>query len=754
LAADRRQRYPSVAAFSRDLAAYQDGFPTEAEQAGTLRQIQLLIRRHRVAAAALAILLVLTAGFIARLVISERRAERNAEAANLARTSAETSAEAARKALAQAQISLAEVAYRELDSRTMIRALESVPPSYRDGDWNYLRRQADNSQAILSAGPGHFYIGAAAHPQEPGIFALISTEPALHLVDVRTGLRRGQIQLSPRHAGIQIFRSLGFSPDGKRLIVGGLTGGGGVAIYDIDTGSPTVEWDSPGTDLVQFGPDGSLALEINSPHQQLSLRDTTTGRLLWSRERCSMAVFATRDRMLIASGEQLMLLQAATGALLQTFPSAHAPVFRLVLSPDSTAVYYTTPNDMFVRGQRLDDGELIFERPLTDAAGRWASVALSRDGTQVLGAITDDDHKTIIRVWDRSTGTQIRTLRGHHCPLESLATHPRSEDIVATGTESRSWSLASHPPDWELPQSTWGGRFLGNDNLVFSAGGLVRLGEPGHWVPSATPLPEPFSGTLHAGSSAGLGVIGIRGSRSRGISGAEYLLARTTAEGTALTPGRLSGRDKVVIQIQPSPDGRHLAAADDYSGLTIHETTTGRLVSTSDLAATLRSVTAFAWLNPSRLVGIGSTLPRGSEANEERVILWDMPTGETLCHRSHPTAMDCLAPLPGGMEFAEAGVDKLIRIRDATSLAPLRTFRAHDGPVVAMAAHPTRALLATASTDLMIRLWRVPSGELLAEWPQAPSAPMNLVFSPSGDRLAATDHQGRVRIWNLGSGLR
>jgi serine/threonine protein kinase len=72
LALKRENRYQNVAAFATDVEAYQNGFATSAENAGAWKQLTLLIKRHKAAAAAIAASLLLLAGistaFTARLV--------------------------------------------------------------------------------------------------------------------------------------------------------------------------------------------------------------------------------------------------------------------------------------------------------------------------------------------------------------------------------------------------------------------------------------------------------------------------------------------------------------------------------------------------------------------------------------------------------------------------------------------------------------------------------------------------------------
>ena len=94
--------------------------------------------------------------------------------------------------------------------------------------------------------------------------------------------------------------------------------------------------------------------------------------------------------------------------------------------------------------------------------------------------------------------------------------------------------------------------------------------------------------------------------------------------------------------------------------------------------------------------------------------------------------------------------DKRVRIRDARTLTVQRDFQAHDGIITALAWHPTKPILASASADLTIRLWSPGDGSLIEEL-RVPSEPQSLSFSPSGKRLASCDAKDVVSIWELGS---
>ena len=87
MATDRNKRYASVELFAGDIERYQNGFATQAEEAGTFKRLILFIKRNKGVSAAVAVFLLAATGFVVKLAASERKA--NAALARL-RASAPT----------------------------------------------------------------------------------------------------------------------------------------------------------------------------------------------------------------------------------------------------------------------------------------------------------------------------------------------------------------------------------------------------------------------------------------------------------------------------------------------------------------------------------------------------------------------------------------------------------------------------------------------------------------------------------------
>jgi len=753
LALEQKDRYQSVPEFQRDIEKYQNGFATSAEHAGVIKQVTLLVKRNKgifaTGFAAWFVITALLAWFVlnlrekeSRAVAGEQKAKSEAEramkagdAAKAAEAVAVREKEMARQALGRSQVSLAEAAYREWDSRAMFAALESVPMDLRDGDWRYLHARADNSQASLVP-PGGRFMGVAADPKRPGVFAVAATDKSISFYDAATGRRISGFRTTERQQRGFYYRSLDFSPDGARVLVGAL-GDSSVAIYDARDGKALQEWDATNTDWVRFSSDGARTLDVNLKGE-LTIHDAATGRALWSTKPISRALFTPANHVLAAQGKTLRLLDGATGAVLKEFPAQRVHVSTMALTADGATLFVGGTNDV-VCGSRLSDGATVFEQRLPNIRS-WVRIALSANGQRIAAAGAQSGGLRSARVWDVRTGVLLQALLGSAGQIEGFAIHPVSGEIIITGPDTRTWStLTTRPPQWTMGGYRFASVFAGSDDVFIAANRLVALagGGKSNTVPAS--LPPGLSWTSAAAAAADTVAF---------ASGSPSSLFVLRKAGADLTVAYHIPTPSTASRLRLTPDGGRLASVDNYNSILTFDTITGQPLSTCD-PAEVANIRDLGWLDRDRLVGIGIKGSRGKSGTEERVVLWDANSGRVLRTARHATAMDRLAIAPGGRYFAEGGEDKRVRFRDASTLEVTREFRAHDGPITALAFHPTKPILATASEDLSVRLWNLDDLSLLEELHRSDVASEALNFSPSGDRLASTDSAGQVSIWDF-----
>ncbi|MEL6165941.1 MAG: WD40 repeat domain-containing protein [Cyanobacteria bacterium J06628_3] len=82
----------------------------------------------------------------------------------------------------------------------------------------------------------------------------------------------------------------------------------------------------------------------------------------------------------------------------------------------------------------------------------------------------------------------------------------------------------------------------------------------------------------------------------------------------------------------------------------------------------------------------------------------------------------------------------------------LRSFRGHDGVIMAISFTPDGKVIATASFDKTIKLWQVSNGKLLTTLEGHQDRLWSLSFSPDGKTLASSSFDSTVKLWNVADG--
>ena len=777
MALERAERFPTVGAFAADVDAHLAGYATSAEHMGPAGQLWLLINRHRTVAGALLVLLAVSAGFVVQLIASERRATLSADiartnehAARSAQARAQESAAAAqageaatREALARANIALADNAYASNDARQMRKALDDVPADVRDSNvnWRYLDARTDERLSRLEWQGNGFLIGSTPHPLRAGVFtAAVTGEKRAHRI-VTYEAKTGRVLSAFAHRGGWV-RGLAYSPDGRRLAVGHLDDEG-ISIHDAEDGAELSQWPSGWVNALAFFPDGQQLLQSGSG---CTLWDTATKNKLWH------SPFGTRhvllpdgQRIVSVSDFYLRLLAVSDGRVLAQYPLKGANPVSASVSPDGTLLVFAKTNGQLT-GLRLADGSTVFETAGAEN-GVISRTGFTADGSRFVCVASPKDTAQTVQLRDAASGHILRLLRGGIGGVESLSIHPLSGELLITGACSAVWALPpNHEPRWQLAADEIVGGFFGGDDFFLAptdtarfAAIDLRTGAAG-WQPdrAATFIsgasPDGRTGAVqvehwHGSAEERLNPAGTELPRT-GPSSRNVLLFRADGSGGVREMGTVRfGTDAQYLSF--NRDGSRLAMSTGWGAMDTYRTADGADLPPLD-RTDIASATALAWhgADPRQLIGLFTCKGRrGNPASEEWLVAWDTDTGQRTAAVQNPTPMSCLASEPGGTRLAEAGEDKLVRIRDAGTFAVQREFRAHDGTISAIAWNPARPVIATGSTDRSVRLWNVETGELLDELHIGLREPSALFFSPSGRRLACVTPGEKTLIWEL-----
>jgi serine/threonine protein kinase/WD40 repeat protein len=736
------QRYPSVTDLSTDVEAYQNGFATKAEQAGLMTQIALLVRRHRnaftTAAAALLLITALAVAFVVNLRIKEQRALAGEEAAI-------QHSEAARRSAAVATIGLADAALREGNSPRMQEVLNAVPQDLRDSTWHYLFRQADTSIA-------HFKFDTASGtdvaplPRRPSCFAVGMFDGRVVFVNGRTGARLAEIASGVPSSARRLVSILAVSP-AEDLIAIGEQDEGGIVIRRVRDGQEILRWDAPRSSRLEFNANGSLLLQrcrspIGAP--SISVWDSAKGTLLWQDSRALNATWATTaegERIVVAkSGARLQIADALDGKLLRSIATGVTDFLDLAVNREGLLATLSSAKEMVVFDLR--DDSVVTRFSIGGPRSGDHHIAWTPDRSTLVIAWREADGRQFVQLRHPRNGSVVRSLLGGRLGFSSLAVHPISGELVVCSDGVKVWDTLLTPPVHSFSRRTTSFLgFLGSEDVVLS-NAFQKLG------PRVEFLPPQEARLLwsHADTSYSFASFSRDGRVAAvGVGGARWPVFTLQRQGDEVNQIASINSAQNGYRIRVSPAGDQLAI---IAGRIERFTITGDPFPTLEHTK-VDACHDFAWLpSAGRVIGLVSMNgPRLSPRAEEHVLRWDTTTGKILRDVRHPTPMDVIAVTPDEHQFAEAGTDAMVRLRDAETLAVVREFRAHDGPISAMACHPTLRILATGSFDLTVRLWNLDTGELLEELRGPNNPPTQLNFSPSGHQLACVANHDESRIW-------
>lgn len=141
-------------------------------------------------------------------------------------------------------------------------------------------------------------------------------------------------------------------------------------------------------------------------------------------------------------------------------------------------------------------------------------------------------------------------------------------------------------------------------------------------------------------------------------------------------------------------------------------------------------------------------------AQDSRVWRWDLESQEKTEFAGHESWVRAIGFSTRPNTLITGGYDGRIvwTPLDTEAPKPSRTLEAHDGWIRALDVSPDEALLATVGNDLIARVWKTTTGELVHELPGHESHIYNVRFHPDGRHLVTADLKGKLIDWDLANG--
>ena len=272
--------------------------------------------------------------------------------------------------------------------------------------------------------------------------------------------------------------------------------------------------------------------------------------------------------------------------------------------------------------------------------------------------------------------------------------------------------------------------------------------------------------------------VDFRGADLRGVDLRQGWLRNTQLAGAQMA-GVIFGEKPYmnagsgVFSITYSPDGRTLASGSMDGKVRIWDTESGKYLAT--LQGHTHEVQSVVY-SPD-----GKTLASGG--NDGTVRIWDIESGECLKtlveqsvdssrhERMHGMSRHAVihsrvsrddrklaekvysvAYSPDGKTLVAGSSDKMVRIWDIESGECLTKLVGHTGTVNSVVYSPDGQTLATGSDDNTVRIWDVQSWQVIKEFVGHSRGVTSVSYSPDGQTLATGSADNTVRVWDVRSG--
>jgi len=329
------------------------------------------------------------------------------------------------------------------------------------------------------------------------------------------------------------------------------------------------------------------------------------------------------------------------------------------------------------------------------------SIAVSSDGEYALAG----GDKTV-KLWDITTGREIRTFAGHMALVSSAALSPDGR-YVLSGDMGRIIVLR------EIFTGKVVRRFTGHRSGVFSVA---------------------FSPD---GRSA------LSGSMDKSIKLWDVATGREIRSFT--------GHQEAVRSVAFSPNGKLILSGSWDKTLRLWDVATGKEIKT--FTGHSNSINSVAFSPDGRYVLSGSGDKTVSGRGDNTLRLWDVETGKEIrTFTGHSKNVSSVAFSPDGRYVLSGSWDKTLRLWDIYTGKEVRVLEGNVNWVDSVAFSPDGKYAVSGNANGTINLWEVAIGKQIRAFQGLTNKVASLAFPPNGKLILAGRYDGPLKLWDVETG--
>ena len=375
-------------------------------------------------------------------------------------------------------------------------------------------------------------------------------------------------------------------------------------------------------------------------------------------------------------------------------------------------------------------------KTLTGHTNGVNGISFSPDGKLLASASRD---KTL-KLWNTSTGKEVKTLTGHTDEVIAVSFSPDSK-FLASASDGGIIKLWDASTGKEI--KTLDGHTNGVNGVSFSPDGkLLASANSDNTVKLWNTSTGKEIKTLNGHTSF---VNGVR------FSPDGKLLASASIDNTVklwnLKTGKeiktLTGHTNSVKGVSFSPDGKLLVSASADKTLKLWDASTGKEIKTLD--GHTNSVNGVSFSPDSKLLA--------SASGDNTVKLWNIKTGKEIkTFTGHTDVVYGVSFSPDDKLLASASIDKTVKLWDTSTGKEIKTLTGHTNSVSGVRFSPDGKLLASTSADKTVKLWDTSTGKEIKTFTEHTKWVNGVSFSPDGKLLASASFDKTVKLWDVSTG--